>query len=241
MRLNRYLAAAGLGSRRGVEEMIKAGRIRINGRVVTDLATQVGTGDTVNAGARTVRPQELIHAALYKPKGFVCSADDERERRTIFDLLPRKWPRTFHVGRLDMESEGLLLITNDGELSLALTHPRYHVAKEYEVGLDKPFLPEDREKLLGGFRIEGGWARIEHLAQLAPKAVRVILAQGIKRQIRLMFHRLGYEVTALCRVRIGPLRLGALKPGEWRLLHPTEVRALKSAARAATDSSAVVR
>ena len=240
MRLNRYLASAGLGSRRGVEEMIKAGRIRVNGRVVTDLATQVGPGDNVKAGARTVRPQQLIHAALYKPKGFVCSAEDERERRTIFDLLPTKWPRVFHVGRLDMESEGLLIVTNDGELSLALTHPRYHVAKEYEVALDKPLLPADRAKLLEGFRIEGGRARMEQVAALGPKSIKVILAQGIKRQIRLMLHRLGYEVTALRRVRIGPLRLGAMRPGEWRLLHPAEVRALREAAHSSPPGKSPV-
>lgn len=229
MRLNRFLASAGLGSRRGVEELIQSGRVRINGHVVEDLATTVGPEDSVKVGNRVVRPQHLIHAMLFKPKGFLCTADDERERRTIFELLPPGWPRVFHVGRLDKESDGLLVMTNDGELSLALTHPRYHVEKEYEVGLDKPFDPAHREKLLRGFHIEGGRAKLEQLTIFAPHQLKVVLRQGIKRQIRLMFYDLGYEVEHLRRVRVGPLKLGDLTPGEWRLLTPTEVQALKAA------------
>ena len=229
MRLNRFLASAGLGSRRSVEALIEEGRVRVNGHVVTDLATKVAPEDSVKVGNRVVRPQQQIHAILNKPRGYVCTADDERQRRTIFDLLPNTWPRVFHVGRLDMESEGLLLVTNDGDLSLALTHPRYHVEKEYEVAIDKPFDPAHREKLLRGFHIEGGRAKVEHVALVGPQMLRLILRQGIKRQIRLMFYELGYEVTYLRRIRIGPIKLGGMQPREWRLLTPKEVQALKSA------------
>jgi 23S rRNA pseudouridine2605 synthase len=155
MRLNRFLAAAGLGSRRGVEEIIASGRVRINGHVVTELGTIVGEEDSVKVGSRVVRPQQLIHAILNKPRGYVCTADDEKGRRTIFDLLPRTWPRVSYVGRLDKDSEGLLIITNDGELSLKLTHPRFKIDKEYEVTLDRVFDPAHREKLLHGMHIIG--------------------------------------------------------------------------------------
>lgn len=227
MRLNRFLAAAGLGSRRGVEELIQAGSVRINGRVVTELATQVAPDDSVKVGSRLVRAEQLIHAVLFKPRGYVCTADDERDRHTIFELLPPNWPRVFHVGRLDKESEGLLLVTNDGDLSLRLTHPRYKVEKEYEVGLDKALDPVHREKLLRGFHIEGGRAKMEHVVLFAPKLLKVVLRQGIKRQIRLMFYELGYEVEQLRRVRIGALHLGGLCSGEWRLLSAKEVAGLK--------------
>jgi 23S rRNA pseudouridine2605 synthase len=227
MRLNRFLASAGLGSRRGVEELIKSGGVRINGRVVSDLATQVEPTDAVKVGSRLIRSERLIHAILHKPKGFLCTADDERERRTIFDLLPANWPRVFHVGRLDKESEGLLIVTNDGDLSLHLTHPRFKIEKEYEVGLDRPFDPIHRDKLLRGMHIFGGWAKAEHVSQIGTKAVKVILRQGLKRQIRLMFKELGYEVTHLRRTRIGPVALGNLNSGEWRLLSAKEVSLLK--------------
>jgi 23S rRNA pseudouridine2605 synthase len=167
-----------------------------------------------------------------KPRGYVCTTEDERDRRTIFELLPRDWPRVFHVGRLDMESEGLLIVTNDGDLSLALTHPRHRVEKEYEVALDRPFDPEHREKLLRGFHIIGGRGKFERLEILGPKHLRLVLLQGIKRQIRLMLYELGYEVTRLVRVRIGTIRIERMRPGEWRLLTDPEVTALKRAAPA---------
>jgi 23S rRNA pseudouridine2605 synthase len=230
MRLNRFLASAGLGSRRGVEELIQSGRVRINGRVVEDLATQVGPEDSVKVRGRVVRAQQALHAVLHKPRGYLCTADDERGRRTIFELLPEKWPRVVHVGRLDRDSEGLMILTNDGDLALRLTHPRFHVEKEYEVGIDKPFDPAHREKLLRGFHIPGGRAKAEQVAPIKPQLIRVVLRQGIKRQIRLMFFELGYEVVHLKRVRIGPLKLGHLRPGEWRLITPKELAQLSGPA-----------
>ena len=228
MRLNRFLASAGLGSRRSVEELITSGQVRINGRVVTDLATQVGPDDAVKVGSRLLRSQQSLTAILNKPRGFVCTASDDLDRKTIFDLLPANWPRVYHVGRLDKESEGLLIVTNDGDLSLALTHPSFKIEKEYEVLLDKSFDLKDREKLLRGFHIMGGRAKAERVEVLAPTHLRMVLAQGIKRQIRLMLYELGYEVERLARIRIGPLKIGEMRPGEWRMLTPKEVAALKS-------------
>lgn len=237
MRLNRFLASAGLGSRRGVEELITSGQVRVNGKVVTDLATQVGPDDAVKVGSRLLRAEQKITVLLNKPPGYVCSASDERDRKTIFDLLPANWPRVYHVGRLDKDSEGLLLVTNDGDLSLALTHPRYKIEKEYEVLLDKPFNPQDREKLLKGFHIIGGRAKAEHVEILNPKHLRLVLTQGIKRQIRLMLYELGYEVERLARIRLGPLKIGEMRPGEWRLLTAKEIAALKAPAGLGSGSS----
>lgn len=228
MRLNRYLAAAGLGSRRNVEALILEGRVKINGRLVEDLGTVVAPGDVVKVGSKVVQPQEIVHAVLYKPRGFLCTASDERERRTIFDLLPTDWPRVYHVGRLDMESEGLLIVTNDGDLSLSLTHPRYKIEKEYEVTLDKPFDPSKKEKLLRGFHIEGGRAKMEEVEQIAADKLRVILTQGIKRQIRLMMYDCGFEVENLRRIRIGTIRIDKLRAGMWRMLSPKDVADLKA-------------
>jgi 23S rRNA pseudouridine2605 synthase len=228
MRLNRFLASAGLGSRRGVEEIIIAGRVKINGHVVTDLAAQVSPEDSVKVGSRVVHSEQPIAAVLNKPRGYLCTASDELERRTIFELLPKRWPRVFHVGRLDKESEGLLIVTNDGDLSMALTHPSHEVDKEYEVGLDRPFDSGHREKLLKGIRIEGGLAKAYQINVVTPQLLKVVLRQGIKREIRLMFYSLGYEVTHLRRIRIGSLRIGPLKPGEWRLLTAREVQELKA-------------
>ena len=227
MRLNRFLASAGLGSRRGVEELIQNGRVKVNGRIVTDLATQVTLEDSVKVGSRLVRQDQPFTALLYKPRGTLCTASDELERKTIFDLFPANWPRVFHIGRLDLESEGLLLVSNDGDLSLALTHPRFKIEKEYEVGIDKPFASEHRDKLLKGFRIPGGRAKAERVEIVGPQFLRIVLLQGLKRQVRLMLYELGYEVTRLCRARIGPLKIAGMKPGEYRLLNVKEVATLK--------------
>ncbi|MEA3186971.1 MAG: rRNA synthase [Chthoniobacter sp.] len=231
MRINRFLAAAGFGSRRGCEELIRTGRVTINGQVCASLATEVADTDFVKVNGKRAQVEERLYVLLHKPRGYLCTASDERDRRTIFELLPKHWPRIFHVGRLDKDSEGLLLLTNDGDLSLALTHPRFKIEKEYEVLLDRPFDLADREKLLKGVFIEGVRAKADAVHKLTQTVLRVILRQGLKRQIRLMFRALGYEVKRLGRNRIGSLRLEGLQPGEWRFLTQKEVAALKVPAR----------
>jgi 23S rRNA pseudouridine2605 synthase len=231
MRLNRFLAAAGLGSRRSCEELVESGLVFINGRRVEHLATVVEPGDDVRVRGKVVGPAKPRHILLKKPRGFLSTRSDEKGRRTIYDLLPPSHASLFHIGRLDKESEGLLLLTNDGALSQNLTHPSRGVEKEYEVTLDKEFAPAHADRLLRGITIEGGRGRFERVRILAPKKLAVVLKQGIKRQIRLMLHRLGYEVDRLNRIRIGPLTDRRLQPGAWRELSAAEVAALSASSR----------
>jgi 23S rRNA pseudouridine2605 synthase len=232
MRLNRFLAAAGLGSRRSCEELILNGSVTINGQVCQSLARDVGDEDFVKVGGKRVVPEKPVYILLHKPRGYLCTASDTHDRRTIFDLLPGSWPRLFHVGRLDLDSEGLLILTNDGDLALRLTHPRYKIEKEYEVLLDRPYdAMRDTPKLLKGVSTEHGRAKADLVRQLSPMLLRIVLRQGLKRQIRLMLYKVGYEVKRLIRTRIGTLRMGELRAGEWRNLTEAEVKALRTERR----------
>jgi 23S rRNA pseudouridine2605 synthase len=227
MRLNRFLAAAGFGSRRACEALIRDGKISINGHFIRNLATIVHPGDDVRvAGKPRPRPSPPVYILLHKPKGILCTRSDERKRSTVFDLVPSHFGRLFYVGRLDKDSEGLILLTSDGALSQRLTHPGHEVEKEYEVLLDRPFDAQHTARLVRGFMIEGGRAKAERIQIVRPTLVKVILRQGIKRQIRSMFFKLGYEVRRLLRTRIGGLELGTLEPGQWRILGAREVALL---------------
>jgi 23S rRNA pseudouridine2605 synthase len=226
MRLNRYLAAAGFGSRRACEALILAGKVSVNGHFLRELATTVEPGDDVRVAGKRARAALPIYLLLNKPRGFVCTRSDERGRQTIFDLIPPHFGRLFHVGRLDKDSEGLLILTNDGALAQRLTHPAHEIEKEYEVLIDKPFDPTHGAKMVRGFPIEGGRARVERVHAIAPQHVKVVLRQGLKRQIRLMFFRLGYEVKRLMRTRIGRVEYGGLAVGQWRPLKEKEIALL---------------
>lgn len=232
MRLNRYLALCGLGSRRACEDIILAGGVRINGRPVRELATVVQPGDSVVARGRVVRPAESRYLVLHKPSGVLSSRQSQGGKRTIYDILPPEVASLPHVGRLDAESEGLLLLTNDGELAQALTHPSRHVEKAYEVILDKPFDTALIPKLLRGIYLEEGRAKAERVRVDGANKLEVVLTQGINRQVRRMFAALGYKVRRLTRTRVGPLTLGRLPHGAWRELSPRELEALRRAAAA---------
>ena len=229
MRLNRYLALCGLGSRRACEEIISCGGVRINGRPVRELATVVMPGDTVFARGREVRPAELRYIVLNKPAGCVSSRQPQGAKATVYDILPRDAASLPHVGRLDADSEGLLLFTNDGALARDITHPSRHVEKEYKVVTDKPFDPAHIAKLLKGIYLEEGRAKAARVHVEASNNVRVVLTQGINRQVRRMFAALGYKVKKLTRTRLGPLGLGRLPRGAWRELSPREVEGLRKA------------
>jgi 23S rRNA pseudouridine2605 synthase len=206
--------------------------VSVNGQICENLATQVSESDSVKVRNKLVKSQEHFYVLLNKPKGYVCSAADERNRRTVFDLLPKQWPRLFHVGRLDKDSEGLMILTNDGDLALRLTHPRYKIDKEYEVLLDQPFdYDKHAPKMLRGFMIEGGRAKLEGIFRVAPARLKVVLRQGLKRQIRLMFYKMGYEVERLTRTRIGALTTKGVDEGEWRFLTKEELKQLRGEER----------
>lgn len=241
MRLNRFLAAAGLGSRRACDELIRASDVVLNGTKVEKLATNVEPGDDVRVRGRRVQQSQLFYVLLNKPRGFVVTRSDERGRRTIYDLLPPEFANLSHVGRLDKESEGLLILTNDGKLSQRLTHPSHEIEKEYEVTLDRAYDPVHTPKLIKGIFIEGGRGRFERVHMLAAKVIRVILRQGIKRQIRLMMYDLGYEVERLARTRIGAVKDTRLFSGGHRQLTARELESLvsaKPAPRKKSDASA---
>ena len=227
MRLNRFLALAGVASRRGAEELIRSGRISVNGKVCTELATQINAEDHVRVDSKIVRANELVYLLVNKPAGYVTTKSDDRSRPTIYDLLPRHLPKLAHVGRLDLESEGLLLLTNDGELSARLTHPRYKVPKEYLVTLDREFDMTESAKVKKGVYLAEGRARFDAIYKINPRQVRVVLTQGIKRQVRRVLAALGYKVKRLERTKIGGLSDPGLKPGAFRTLKGAEIAMLK--------------
>jgi len=237
VRLNRFLAAAGVGSRRKCDELIAAGRVTINGRVCTDFSAQPSERDHVKVNGKLVHLAHEMTIALHKPAGFVSTRSDANARDTIFDLLPPKFPRLFNIGRLDAQSEGLLLLTNDGDLAQQLTHPRFKIEKEYEVTLDRHWDSARAPQLLRGIFLDGQRAQITRLHPTGSTRLRVVLRQGINQQIRRMFYAVGYEVKRLVRVRVGNLRLGDLARGEWRELSKFELDTLKRSAATRTNQS----
>ena len=230
MRLNRFLAAAGVGSRRHCDELIAAGRVAINGKTCTDFSAQPGACDYVKVDGKLVRVAPPLTIILHKPAGFVSTRRDPHARDTVFDLLPAKFSRLFNIGRLDAQTEGLLLLTNDGDLAQRLTHPRYKIEKEYAVTLDRPWDPALASKLLRGIFLDGQRAQIARLYSVSPTRLRGVLRQGINRQIRRMFEAVGYHVKQLVRVRVGSLRLGDLPSGHWRALTKRELESLEGRA-----------
>jgi len=229
LRLNRFLAAAGLGSRRSCEEHILKGRVTINGSVRKELATRVLPEDDIRVNGRVIHAIAPRTILLNKPAGYTTTRSDRHAERTIFELLPSDTGHLFHVGRLDKESEGLLLLTNDGMLAQELMHPSKGIEKEYEVILDKTFTSRDAALLKKGTRIEGALARVEAIRQLAPNKIQIILHQGLKRQIRIMLGQLDYKVKRLNRTRIGPLTLRGVKPGSYRDLRKEDLEMLRKA------------
>jgi len=241
VRLNRFLAAAGVGSRRHCDKLVAAGRVTINGKVCTDFSAQPGPRDYVKVDGKLLRVAPPLTIMLHKPAGFVSTRRDRHARDTVFDLLPQKFSRLFNIGRLDAQTEGLLLLTNDGELAQRLTHPRYKIDKEYEVTLDRSWDPTLTPKLLRGIFLDGQRAKIVRLHSVSPTYLRVVLRQGINRQIRRMFEALGYRVKHLSRVRVGNLRLADLPRGHWRVLTKRELEGLHLPRRSAVVAAGADR
>ncbi len=224
MRLQAYLARAGVASRRKAERLIQEGRVRVNGAVAR-LGMRVGPGDQVEVDGQRVTLPERVVLAFHKPRGYTVTRKDPHARRTIFELLP-KIPGLHPVGRLDRDSEGLLLLTNDGHLTERLTHPRYGVVKVYRVWTERGTLPKEACRLLEeGIMLEDGPAKAL-LCRPLPGGALLALGEGRKREVRRMLKAVGYPVTRLLRVQVGPIRLGNLPPGRWRVLSQEEVKAL---------------
>jgi len=228
MRLNRFLAAGGLGSRRHCDQLIAAGRVTINGQQCTDFSVQPSERDHVKVDGKLVRAAPLATIVLHKPAGFVSTRSDPHAQDTIYDLLPHKLRRLFSVGRLDTQTEGLLILTNDGDLAQHLAHPRYKIEKEYEITLDREWKPALASKLLRGIFLDGRRAQIARIRPFSPTRLRAVLSQGINRQIHRMFEAIDYKVKRLVRIRIGNIRLGDLPRGDWRPLTKSELAILKT-------------
>lgn len=229
MRINRYLAACGLGSRRACEELIAAGKVQVNGEIAT-LATQVEPDDAVMIQGRRMRPRQTRTILFHKPKAVLCTREREDGRRVIYDYLDPDMGDLQHVGRLDYESEGLLVMTNDGDLAQRLTHARFGSEKVYLVTLTRAFDPTLLPKLLKGFIFEEGRAKAKSAKHLGGPKVEVVLNTGINRQIRRMFARLEYEVKKLIRTRMGPFELKGISSGQWRPARPPEIDSVSKTA-----------
>lgn len=244
LRLQRILAAAGVTARRGAEALIRAGRVRVNGELAQLGDRADPWRDEVTLDGEPLRPQRPVYWMLHKPRGVLSSVRDPEGRATVLDLLPAHGTRVYPVGRLDRDSEGLLLLTNDGLLAHALLHPSHEVEREYEVLVRGLIGDEALARLARGVRLEDGWTAPARVAQVRRDArsdttrFRLTLHEGRKRQIRRALQALGHPVRELCRVRFGPLRLGTLRRGHARKLDAAERRALEALAARAVAGAA---
>jgi 23S rRNA pseudouridine2605 synthase len=234
-RLQKILSRAGISSRRNAEELIRAGRVRVNGQVVTQLGVKADPRrDRIAIDGRLLRvADQPVYILLHKPVGVVTTLSDPEGRPTVRDLLPEVRVRVFPVGRLDYHSAGLLLLTNDGELALRLTHPRYGVRKTYRAKVKGVPTPEALAQLAAGVRLEEGRTaptdvRVER-SEDGKTWLEITLGEGRNREVRRMCERIGHPVEKLRRVRIGPLTLGKLAPGRHRLLTEREIREVRRA------------
>jgi len=235
VRINKYLTLCGLGSRRKVEELILAGDVRVNGTVIRDLSTIIDSEtDTVKyMGEKLKTIKTSYYLMVNKPKGYITTLSDEKGRITVMTLIPEKYKRSgvVPVGRLDKDTEGLLLFTNDGDLAHKLTGPSFKVKKEYLVQLDKPLEEQDRITIEKGYFVHQIKTKtkpaIISVTERSRMYVKVLIVEGKKRQIRYSFKNLGYNVLKLKRTGYGPLSLGRLTKGDYRDLKAAEVKLLK--------------
>jgi 23S rRNA pseudouridine2605 synthase len=227
VRLNAYLARAGVASRRKADDLIKAGRVMVNGEP-GQLNTFVESRDRVEVDGRAVALQQLTYRLLHKPAAVVTTAHDPQGRRTVVDLVPAE-PRVVPVGRLDADTTGALLLTNDGELAHRLAHPRYGVEKVYEAIVQGEPSDDALERLRLGIELEDGRTAPARVRRLAPSRIELTIHEGRNRQVRRMLDAIGHPVERLHRSRYAGLDVAALEPGAWRDLDASELDALRSA------------
>jgi 23S rRNA pseudouridine2605 synthase len=231
VRLQKFLADAGVASRRAGEQIILAGRVAVNGETVVELGTRIDpVHDKVAVDGLPIRAKRKLYVALNKPPGLVCSRQDELERPTIYGLLPKEWGHLHSVGRLDYHSEGLIFLTNDGEFSLHLTHPRYGVRKKYIATVEGRVAGEVLGLFTQGVYYQGEQLKAEKArlvsASQSHSVVELELAQGKYREVRRLFESQRLTVKRLQRVQIGKIKLGELRVGKWRTLTEPEIKSL---------------
>jgi pseudouridine synthase len=234
LRISKYLAQAGVASRRQAEALVLQGRVKLNGSVMTDVAVSVEPTDLIEFDNLPVLPEKLVYILLYKPAGYICTADDPQNRATVLELVKAVQQRIYPVGRLDYDTEGLLLLTNDGEFANQIIHPRYKIDKKYEVRVQGSIESNAINNLRKGVQLDDG--------STAPAAVNVlkrdkhstiiemVIHEGRKRQIKRMCKAVGHPVVHLKRTALEFLTLEGLKPGDYRSLHQDEVKRLQAIA-----------
>ena len=237
IRLNKYLSQSGVTSRRDADRLIEKGDVRVNGEVVRTLGTKIDESkDRVEVKGKAVKPEDdSVSIVLYKPPGYLVTLKDPQQRPTVMGLIRTLKRRVFPVGRLDFDSEGLLLFTDDGELAHRLMHPRYQIQKEYRVEVTGFPEKEALDRLKTGIVLDGkktAPAEVRLLRQEDRHSfLQIVIHEGRKREVRRMMEAVGHDVLSLKRTRFGSIRLGNLKPGEWRRLEPHEIASLKKSVR----------
>jgi 23S rRNA pseudouridine2605 synthase len=234
-RLQKILASAGFGSRRQCEELIEQGRVEVNG-TVAKLGCKVDRSRSeIKVDGERLKSAKPVYLALFKPKGYLCTDSDQQGRARTIELIPDSFGRLFLIGRLDKDSEGLILLTNDGALSERLTHPKYSVPKVYRVQVAGELTEEGVRQLREGVHLAEGFAKVANVVikgrHKQSTILEMTLTEGINREIRRLLARIGHKVLTLIRVAVGPVKLGKLAPGEWRKLTSTEVERLYSAGK----------
>jgi 23S rRNA pseudouridine2605 synthase len=233
VRLQKFLADAGIASRRGGEKLILEGQVSVNGKVARELGTKVDADhDRVTVEGRAIKPKRKLYVAVHKPAGYICSRSDPEKRRSVGDLLPAEWNNLYSVGRLDYNSEGLIFFTNDGEFSLRLTHPRYGIEKKYLATVKGEVRPDLLHQFTKGVFLDGELLKVAKARVLksnkSHSVVEIVLREGKNREIRRLFESQSIEVERLQRVQIGRIKLGQLPKGKWRTLTEPEIKSLIS-------------
>lgn len=231
-RLNKYIASSGLCSRRKADELIESGVVTVNGNKVTELGYLVQEKDKVFVNQKLIRPVKHEYYRFYKPAGYITTCDDEKGRKTIYDLLPENMYNLKPVGRLDKDSTGLLILTNDGDLINQLTHPSIKVPKIYIVSVDAKMHPHEFEQMAKGIEIEPGKVAYADVTVLEADnkhtMMQIVLYQGMNRQIRKMIEHFGYEVKSLKRIQHATIQIDGLKRGEFKPIKPQQIKELRN-------------
>lgn len=228
MRLNKFISLCGFASRRAADELIKEQKVSVNGEIVQDLGRQVQESDLVEIeGKKLSLPQKTTVIAFHKPAGYVCTCKDPQKRQTVYDFLPPGYKGLKYIGRLDLQSRGLLLFTDDGELAHRLTLPKYKILRHYLVWTDSPVKKSDAEQLIEGVKLEDGIKGFAEAVFFEEGCIELVLSEGKNREIRKMMAAIGYEIEDLQRIAYADIDLGDLASGDYRELSDKEVQLLK--------------